>query len=108
MYKDRGIIKWAPFDALVGFRDLINEMQYERGKKEQPILSEDQLIEMDLIIKKAINTNKEIIIYYYNDGYIKNVYGYVKKVCNIYNILYLTNNIDINLKNITKINVINN
>ena len=32
MYKDRGIIKWAPFDALVGFKTNIQDMI--RGKKQ--------------------------------------------------------------------------
>lgn len=50
MYKDRGIIKWAPFDALVGFNDLIKEMLNNKNKIEKPILNEDRLEKMDRII----------------------------------------------------------
>src|SRR5690554_1376068 len=80
MYKDRGIIKWAPFDALVGFQNKIDEMLYERGKKEKPILCEDKLIEMDRVIMEALNEKKEVLVSYYEDGYIKNTYGFVEEV----------------------------
>lgn len=80
MYKDRGIIKWAPFDALVGFHGEIAKMIYNQNKIEQPILAEDRLYEMDLTIKEAINFNKELQIDYYEDGYIKTIVDYVLKI----------------------------
>jgi len=32
-YVDRGIIKWNAFDALVGYRSMLEEMKYRLGKK---------------------------------------------------------------------------
>ncbi len=105
-YKDRGIIKWAPFDALVGFNQMVNDLKYKMGKKNKPILEEDQLNEMDYIIKEAINLNKEIQIDYYHDGYIKSIYGYVKKV-NLYDqTLILGFNIMIELTTIVNIQMV--
>lgn len=105
-YKDRGIIKWAPFDALVGFNQMINDLKYKMGKIEKPTLDEDQLMEMDYVIKEAIKFNKELQIEYYNDGYIKSIYGYIKKV-NLYDQnLILGYDITIDLSSIVNINIV--
>lgn len=87
MYKDRGIIKWAPFDALVGFQNKIDEMLYERGKKERPILCEDKLIEMDRVIREAIESKYEVFIEYYHEGYFKHLSGAIDRIDEINGII---------------------
>lgn len=79
-YVDRGIIKWLPFDGLVGFHDLIKDLKYRLGKKDKPQLSEDQLTEMDYTLKTAIRDQIEVHITYYEDGYLKESIGLIKKV----------------------------
>lgn len=104
MYKDRGIIKWAPFDALVGFQNKIDEMLYERGKKERPILCEDKLIEMDLAIHEALGEKREVLVSYYEDGYIKNTYGFVDRIDKIKNTIEVSKLL-IQIKNILNLEV---
>lgn len=106
MYKDRGIIKWAPFDSLTGFNERLNELKYQIGKNEKPVLSEDQLYLIDLTIKEAINDNKEIAIEYYEDGYIKTMYGYVKNVNLIYKNVILHGKIEIPISIINNIHIV--
>lgn len=106
MYKDRGIIKWQPFDALTGFRDSINNMIYKNNKKEKKILLEDKLEEMDYIIKEARAYKKEVSLEYYEDGYYKIMYGFIKKVDFINKKVILNNNIDIIITNITDITIL--
>src|SRR5690606_20325844 len=89
MYKDRGIIKWAPFDALNGFHETIEAYKYEKGKRHKPVLLEDKLEALDQSLKLAIENNSEIQIYYFYDGYINNVYGHVKKIDRNYKYLIL-------------------
>ncbi|SRR5690554_3151748 len=103
MYKDRGIIKWAPFDALNGFHETIEAYKYEKGKKEKPILLEDKLKQLDESLKIAIEQQSEIQIYYYYDGYIKNVYGFVKRVDRNFRFLLLDNGIRLVLDDIVDI-----
>lgn len=79
-YKDRGIIKWAPFDALVGFQQMIQDVKYKMAKREKPLLLEDQLASMDIVLKDAVAQNKTLEITYYEDGYIKSMYGRVVKI----------------------------
>ncbi|MFA7417704.1 MAG: YolD-like family protein [Acholeplasma sp.] len=103
MYKDRGIMKWAPFDALNGFHETIEAYKYEKGKKDRPILLEDQLNLLDTKLKEAIDNNIEIQIYYYFDGYIKNVYGHVKRADRNFKYLLLDNGIKLSLEDVVDI-----
>lgn len=106
MYKDRGIIKWAPFDALKGFSEAIYNYQYNKGKKAKPVILEDQLEIMDYTIKKAINNNLEVMIYYYSDGYIKNFYSYVKKVDIIKRVISFDNNVKLKIEGIIDVKLL--
>lgn len=77
-YRDRGIIKWAPFDALISYQEVLSAMRYERGKKEQPLLSDDQYETLDRTFHEAMHTHEALQITYYEDGYFKMMYGHLK------------------------------
>ena len=47
---------------------------------------------MDLTIKEAINSNKELLIDYYEDGYLKQFISFINKVDLINRIIILSNN----------------
>lgn len=100
MYKDRGIIKWAPFDALVGFHGKLADMLYNKYKKQKPEIQEDKLEEMDRTLKHAIELNHEIEVSYFVDGYTKITYGKVKKIDQINRILILDSYVKLNLDDI--------
>lgn len=66
-YKCRGMIKWAPFAALTGFESHVEEKLRERHTIEKPILSDDQIIEINnnlLIIKEK---KAKFVITFYED-----------------------------------------
>lgn len=79
-YVDRGIIKWAPFDALVGYQSMLKELKHRLGKKDRPMLSEDQLIELNQKLHLAWEYHQEVEVSYYASGYIKQTFGYIKKL----------------------------
>ena len=54
-YIDRGIIKWAAFDALSGYHSMLKEMQHRLGKKAKPILSDDEYELLNLNLQKPMN-----------------------------------------------------
>ncbi len=103
MYKDRGIIKWAPFDALIGFNQMIADIKYRLGKKEKPILSEDHLDLMNRHMQYALKHQIEIIINYCEDGYFYEVFGTIKQIDSIKNQIILSMNQIISLENIVNI-----
>ena len=69
-YKDRGMIKYQPFDSLTNSYWMKKELQKNKNKITQPTLSEDQLEEIDMKIKEAYFNKDMIKIYYYFNGAI--------------------------------------
>lgn len=88
-YKDRGIMKWAPFDALTGHGSMLEEMIYNINKKQKNELSEDEYKEINETIDQALKTNKQIAIDYYNDGYTFTTFGKIKKLDEINKLIKL-------------------
>lgn len=88
-YVDRGIIKWAPFDALVGYGAMIREMKLRLGKKDKPLLSEDQYDELNQKLMLAFHQDLEISVAYFEDGYIKTTWGKVKKIDHVNQVIIL-------------------
>ena len=89
-YVDRGIIKWSPFDALVGYHSLIQELKYRLGKQDRPILSDDQYEEMNRKLQIAVYQNLEIEVEYYKDGYTRFSLGTIRKIDWIQHVIILS------------------
>lgn len=103
MYKDRGIIKWLPFDALTGFRTSINNLIKERNKVEKPVLLDDQIEILNIKLKEALKCNQEISLIYYEDGYFKEVSGKVTKI-DLYEQVLFFNSLKIDFLKVLDIN----
>ena len=88
-YKDRGIMKWAPFDALTGQRDILEELLYNINKKEKTTLSDDENNEINSALLDAFNNKKTISIQYYSDGYSYTTFGIIKKIDTINKVIIL-------------------
>ena len=61
MNKDRGMIKWMPFNSVVASKDILYSLMKEKTKVTRPIMSDDE-----------IKTIEDAII----DAYFKNGYNY--------------------------------
>ncbi|WP_265939429.1 YolD-like family protein [Bacillus thuringiensis] len=74
MPKGRKMIKWTPFAALASQFDGIREMIKEQNKVTRPILTaeEKELIENMLLC--SLVSEEEIMITYYEDGYLLSSY----------------------------------
>lgn len=79
-YEDRGIIKWAPFDALVGFHGLLNELKDQLSRRERPVLSDDDYEALNRHLMQAINERCMTSIHYFTKGHIRQLYGRITKV----------------------------
>ena len=53
VYRDRKMMKWMPFHALLEQGDYINDLLNGRIKKEMPVLSVDQLDELNYKLEMA-------------------------------------------------------
>jgi hypothetical protein len=106
-YVDRGIIKWAPFDALVGHHSMIEELKHRLGKQEKPILSDDQYDNLNRELIQASSKHLEIEITYYSNGYLKNTFGHIKKIDWISKTILLSTYEKIHAKDIIELNILN-
>lgn len=79
-YIDRGLMKWAPFDALAGHSELIAKLKMDKLKKEKPTVDEDRLADMNIILLKAYKNKEEIKLTYFKDGAFLETYGYIDEL----------------------------
>lgn len=75
---DRGMKKWAPYKALVEQEEAINKARSKEEFVEKPILSEDQMEEINNILVNYAGEILEIKIYKN-----KHIYRFVSKIHNI-------------------------
>lgn len=96
--------KWLPFDALTGFKTSLRKVEYDKDKINKPVISLDQLEEMNEVITSALNLQEEVIIKFYRGGYIYEISGLINKVDPINKVIIIADqNIKFNMiVNITK------
>ena len=54
---DRGMIKWAPFSAVVPGTYLVREIELEKHRIKKPCLDEDKVTEIEKSILEAYNNH---------------------------------------------------
>lgn len=106
MYKDRGIIKWAPFDALVGFKTNIQDMIRGKNKQERPLLSEDQLSELNQTLHSIKRQEDICLISYYEAGQIKSITSKLMKIDAIQKEIILEYKFNLKVTDVVNIEVI--
>ena len=90
---DRGIIKWQPFESLTSNKAVIKSLLLEKSKISKPILSEEEIADIENKIIEAYYCKVNISIFFYNDGFIKNIKSKIIKIDQVYKMIYLTNNL---------------
>ncbi|KOS26701.1 3-oxoacyl-ACP synthase [Bacillus anthracis] len=70
MPKGRGMIKWTPFAAMTEQFDGIREMIKEKNKVTRPILTTEEKERIENILLCSLLSEEEILITYYEDGYL--------------------------------------
>ncbi|OJT35415.1 YolD-like family protein [Staphylococcus ureilyticus] len=85
----RGMVKWQPFKTMPEQYERLEQYVEDQNKIEKPLLSDDQLYELNEILMFKMLNDPEVIISYYESGYIKNIEGYIRKVDDYEQMLYL-------------------
>lgn len=97
---------WVSFATTLEQYKMLNQFKQDQNKIDKPILSDDQLSELnDTLVFKMFH-DPVITVSYYEDGYIKNIEGYIHKVDNYERSLYLYEETilrKVNLKDIVEI-----
>ncbi len=87
----RGMIKWQPFNSVINGKSIINSLIKEKTKIKKPIISEEDTKILEEKIINAYYTNTKIKIIYYKDGNLVNAFGTIKKIDQVYKMIYLEN-----------------
>ncbi|MDF2699671.1 MAG: YolD-like family protein [Haloplasmataceae bacterium] len=90
--KSRGMVKWQPFASLPEQANYINKLMYEMNKVSRPMLSEDQLVDLNEKLFKFFENKEMVNIHYYHDGYVYLVEGIIEKVDAIKQLIFVTCN----------------
>lgn len=89
-YVDRGIQKWASFSALTEQVDFIDSMYLDSMKCDIPILSEDELKELNNIIIDIAYNKDDVLITHYKNGVIVLYEGKISRLDNNYKRVYIS------------------
>ncbi|GEP84675.1 yolD-like family protein [Staphylococcus piscifermentans] len=66
----RGMVKWAPFATLPEQFERLHQYAVDQTKVERPVLSEDQIYELNQQIQTAFHTQTAIKVRYFKNGWI--------------------------------------
>ena len=105
MNKDRGIIKWLPFDSLVNSKSVVESILYEKRKVKKPILSLEQTEDIEKKLIEAFYAQEKITLQIYKNGYIKSITSTIVSMDGTYKKITLATNDTILFSQIVSISV---
>ena len=89
MNKDRGIIKWAPFNPLTQQKEMIDNLIKEKQKIKKPLLSLEQQKEIEDKIIEAFYEQINVEITYFKSGYIFKITSLITNIDYTFKKIYL-------------------
>lgn len=99
-YKDRGMMKYAPYQSLVEQSASLRKLRYNKNKKEKPVISNERAEEINAVLSSY--NNEEVIIRFFEDGYLYYIEGKIEKIEPMYRFLKI-NDKKIEFKNLIEI-----
>ncbi len=71
--RGRGMIKWAPFATLPEQFETIQQYIIDQNKITRPVLSDDQLAELNIRLHEALQYAQPVEVKFYNNGFVDSV-----------------------------------
>ena len=65
---DRGMIKWQPFDSVTSTKKMCYDILQKKNYQQVPLLSEDQIKDIEELMLESYYNKEIVIITYYFDG----------------------------------------
>lgn len=99
----RTMKKWLPMATIPLQHDMLNDFISDQNKIKKPILSDDQINELNQKLLYKMFHNPEITLKFYNDGYINEINGIIHKVEPLESALYIYENDQLRVIELTNI-----
>lgn len=90
---DRGMIKWQPFNSIIPSKQMIKDILTEKTKIKKPLLSDEQIQDIENKLIECYYEKVPIKINYYFQGNILATKGVIKKIDFTYHKIYLNNQV---------------
>lgn len=100
---NRNEIKWLPFNSLIPSNEIIKSLKEKRNSKQMPTLSEDELLELEELIKKAFHTKEKIQVTYFWQNKFYTKLGFIKNIDSNQNKIYFDDYTSLYFEQILKI-----
>lgn len=75
----RGMMKWAPYASLIEQKSHMEQMRYDRGKREKPLISNEKAEEINRLLTNYAPGSLLTFVYFY-DGYIYQVKQSIRRI----------------------------
>lgn len=102
----RGIKKWQPFKSLTIQYEMLDQYIEDQNKIDMPLLSQEQLEEINDKVNYKIESNVVSEISYWKNGYIYSMQCYIKKVDEINGVMIIMKGSSNSIEQITLSNII--
>ncbi|MEH7186538.1 YolD-like family protein [Bacillus toyonensis] len=94
--RGRGMVKWTPFASMpeqfAGIREILDDL----NKVPKPIVSEDMQEQIERSLIHSMQTHEEILVSYYRDGSIHDMYINVQHIEPMLKTVYCTDAFGLN------------
>lgn len=97
---DRGMIKWAPFNSVINGNQVLKEIKFKKSKVPKPVLSDEQIANLEQKIITAYSNSSIINLYFYKNEHINIINGKITKLDSANKIIIINNKIRIYFNNI--------
>jgi hypothetical protein len=78
--KDRGLMKWAPFQSLPEQWQMLKRNYEDDNKVSMPLLDDGELQQINNCIMQSLESQSPILLQLYDSGYLQELNGIISKV----------------------------
>ena len=89
--RDRGEIKWAPFNSVISAKYIVSEIEKKKKRINKPTLSEEQVNYIEKTILESMTDGVTVDLTFYKEGFLYHDKATILKVDSVHKKIYLNN-----------------
>lgn len=89
--RDRGEIKWAPFNSVINGKYIVSEIEKKKKRINKPVLSDEQVSYIEKAILEAMSDGVMVDLTFYKEGFLYHDKATILRVDSALKKIYLSN-----------------